>query len=723
MKIQIKNQKKMRIILTTTLLLIAITPIAYQQPSISQKPLEPQPNIPLVLGTPFTPQYPINPDPASSIQNISQITGLTQFSQKHNTSGRGQTIAIIDSGIDPTLSDFQPLGTNQPKISQYYDLTDEGLLTSHVTSRHKDKIAFQGQLYQIGTIPNEIPQYRLATLDLATILPQERTSDQKIPILITASSKSGYDTIRLDTNNNLDFTDEQPITPYNQSHQTITLNQADTTLGLALTQLDPGGSTLQLSGDFLGHGTFLAGIISANATTYQGLSPQSQLIALKIFDKKGASSQEQLAKALILATQQQVDIINLSLSLPASEEITPILKDALIQAQNAQIPIIAAAGNYGPALKSTSFPANQPQIISTGSYIDPTMWQLDQQLYLEQPFISSFSSRGPNLNDTIYPTLVAPGAVTAPLPTWSSEHYMYDEGTSISSAITTALIAHLNQYAQDNQLSNSPRHLTNALIHTATPLNLPNTDQGHGLINLKNIAQTLSQQPQDFTNMPTLKPAAIYTTNPTTNQYTLNVTNPDSKPHQITWNADAQWLDLPPAITLAPHQTLPIQFTIQSSEPNHYSTIIHGTLDQETTPTIHIPVNIIKPYPTPKDQPINLEIQLPPGQTNNTYIQVNPNTHLLTAQITLDTIQPTNNQEHLIALGRCQMTLFDPQGNQVSQTPHIGASYSTTTTTTDKILAIDPAPGIWQLTTTSSDRLTMYNHFLTQATIQVKTTQ
>ena len=720
------NFKKMIPTIGALTLLIALTPVTYQrdvQLKMADDDLQ-QLMAPPVVTSPFNPQYPLNQVPNTSIQNISKMTHLDSFVTSYQTSGKGQTIAIIDSGVDVGVNQLQDQEDHTPKVTQYYDLTKEGYLTSQATSRHQTQISLDGQIYRIGQIPNALSQYRLAVLAIDDILPQGLTSThQSIPVLITASTKKGYDTIYIDTNMDMNFSDEMPITSYNDAHQYASVSVADYTLNLALTQLERNGSNLQLSSDFLGHGTFLAGIIAADSPDYQGLAPDSQLVAIKIFDRQGQSSQERLAKALILAAQQKVDIINLSLSLPSNEEITPALKEALDQVRNANIPIVAAAGNYGGGLYSTAFPANQPQIISTGSYIDPAMWQIDQLLYLEQPFISSFSSRGPNIQYQqagIFPTLASPGAATSIVPAWHSEQYMYDEGTSISSAVTTAIIAHLNQYAQQHQIPHTPQHLTNALAVNATMLNLPNTDQGYGLINLTNIAQTLGQQSKIFYHSPYTTPKVLYTNQPNQNQFQLTISNPSSQNRTIHWQSDAAWVQVPQQITIPANQSINMTIaTSQSPEPGHYSTMIHGTLAGDTIATLHIPINIIQSFPA-TNEPINIEIDIPTGQSKNIFIQVPEKTHLLNAQIDLDTLNPDNVNETIIPMGRCQMTLYDPTGKLISQTPYIGASYSSPSTTA-KTLAVDPIPGTWQLVITSSDRLTMYNHFSTQGKVTIKT--
>ncbi len=162
------------------------------------------------------------------------------------------------------------------------------------------------------------------------------------------ASAQQYDCVYIDTNQNCDFSDEQPLYCYEQKPQHITLHSAGYNLNFALTSIAEDGSQLQLTADTLGHGTFLAGLIAANGTAYQGLAPQAQLYVYKIFDRQGQSSQMLLARAIRQAILDGADCINLSLSIPKEETICTELEEVLNQAKSANIPVIAAAGNYGP---------------------------------------------------------------------------------------------------------------------------------------------------------------------------------------------------------------------------------------------------------------------------------------------------------------------------------------------------------------------------------------
>ena len=108
------------------------------------------------------------------------------------------------------------------------------------------------------------------------------------------------------------------------------------------------------------------------------------------------------------------------------------------------------------------------------------------------------------------------------------------------------------------------------------------------------------------------------------------------------------------------------------------------------------------------------------GDSRHYYLQIAPGTSQLTVDMLLESIAPQNEYEHTIVLGRCALALYSPDGRLCKSTPYIGASYGDIQTTTAHLEADSPAPGLWQLTITSSDWLSMYNHFETKAHLRVQ---
>ena len=136
--------------------------------------------------------------------------------------------------------------------------------------------------------------------------------------------------------------------------------------------------------DTVGHGTHVAGIISAqdnNTIGISGIAPNAKILPIRILDARGDGSESDLAQAIRFAVDQGVQIINLSLG---STTQTGGLQLALEYAAKNEVLVVAAAGNSGPT-SGITYPAgndltlavtavdqtmNAPSFNQRGSYID-----------------------------------------------------------------------------------------------------------------------------------------------------------------------------------------------------------------------------------------------------------------------------------------------------------------------------------------------------------------
>ncbi|MFC1754702.1 S8 family serine peptidase [Thermoproteota archaeon] len=110
-----------------------------------------------------------------------------------------------------------------------------------------------------------------------------------------------------------------------------------------------------------GHGTAVAGIISANGVL-TGIAPESSLLAYRVVDKMGNVKSSDLIRALERASKDGADIINLSLG--TSEEIES-LSYAVQSVIESGIVVVAATGNS--AHVSFGEPAGRKEVIAVGA--------------------------------------------------------------------------------------------------------------------------------------------------------------------------------------------------------------------------------------------------------------------------------------------------------------------------------------------------------------------
>lgn len=167
-----------------------------------------------------------------------------------------------------------------------------------------------------------------------------------------------------------------------------------------------------------GHGTHVSGIVSAqrNNMGVVGVAPESKILPIKVLDKDGRGSLEALAEAISFATDEGVDVINVSLGGTFNFKS---VRNAILKAYKKNIPVICAAGNNGD-LGKIMFPAYYPETISIGA-ID------------EERVRTEWSQTGTNLD------FMAPGdSIVSTFPT---NQYAAMSGTSMASPWVAGVVA------------------------------------------------------------------------------------------------------------------------------------------------------------------------------------------------------------------------------------------------------------------------------------------
>jgi serine protease len=163
--------------------------------------------------------------------------------------------------------------------------------------------------------------------------------------------------------------------------------------------------------DDVGHGTHVAGTIAGqynDKTGFVGVAPKAKILAGKVCTLKGCSPID-IAAAIDWGVAQKVDVINMSLGMPAStgnpiqdlllpQMVKPI-KEALAKAEKAGVFTVAASGNSATEATDTA-PATNPKIGAPASIATVyAVGALSDDLKR-----ASFSQYGPELDIT------APGA-------------------------------------------------------------------------------------------------------------------------------------------------------------------------------------------------------------------------------------------------------------------------------------------------------------------------
>ncbi|MGE0634398.1 MAG: S8 family serine peptidase [Pseudobdellovibrionaceae bacterium] len=206
-----------------------------------------------------------------------------------------------------------------------------------------------------------------------------------------------------------------------------------------------------ISDSFLDHGTLVASLIVGRAhESFIGVAPEAQLIVAKAFAENGSSSMLQILNAFQYCMEKS-NIINMSFGGGGS---SPALSELMTQAHAKGITLVAASGN-SPGL--LSYPANDPAVIAVS-------------------FVNENGQTSPYSPTDSRISFVAPG-IDIPVLNAALETKMLS-GSSFSAAIVSGVEA--------------IRRSRGAKSLVATPLPLPEDQQGHGLIDALATALNLN---------------------------------------------------------------------------------------------------------------------------------------------------------------------------------------------------------------------------------------
>lgn len=231
--------------------------------------------------------------------------------------------------------------------------------------------------------------------------------------------------------------------------------------------------------DYDGHGTFVSGLIAAEANNNYGIAgvvgrANIKILPLKVTNSEGIADNDDIIRAIDYSIEKKVDVINMSLGGP---DYSYFFDEACQRAIDANIVVVAAVGNEGEdneKKNQINYPAAYDRVIGVGS----TDWFDDR---------ANFS----NANKSV--DIVAPG--DGVYSTWTyydlrERGFKYGYGTSYSTpmvAATAALMRGINKGI-------SVRDISNILTTTAKDLGPKGKDIyfGYGLLNMKKAIQEVS---------------------------------------------------------------------------------------------------------------------------------------------------------------------------------------------------------------------------------------
>jgi subtilisin family serine protease len=331
-------------------------------------------------------------------------------------------------------------------------------------------------------------------------------------------------TVRVDLNDNGDFTDDVAMKPYKDGYQIgyFGTDNPDTAISERIpfvvqirkdVPMDPyGGTWVGKTADFVNigvieseHGTHVAGITAANGlyggSTANGAAPGAKIVSSRACTWSGGCTNVALTEGMIdLVVNRGVDIVNMSIGgLPGLNDgnnARAQLYTRLIDTYGVQL--VISAGNSGPGANTIGDPGLADKVISVGATISKETWAANYGSVVTKKYaLLPFSSRGPREDGGFTPTISAPGASINTIPTWEPggpvaeagytlpPGYAMLQGTSMASPQATGAAALLLSAAKQSRIGLTPAKLRTALTSTATHIKGAQAyEEGSGLINI-----------------------------------------------------------------------------------------------------------------------------------------------------------------------------------------------------------------------------------------------
>ncbi|MFE3687772.1 S8 family serine peptidase [Streptomyces sp. NPDC059095] len=461
--------------------------------------------------------------PAKNPYNPNFETGAVDFVKQHpKADGRGVTIGILDSGVDLGHPALQKTTTGERKIVDWVTSTDP--VQDNDGTWLRANTAVSGPTFTAGGRTWKAPEgsYDFSTFAEKVTKGGDAAGDLNRDGDTTDTWGVLYDpvagTVRVDLNNNNDFSDDAPMKPYKDGYQvgyfgtdnpaTDVVERVPFTVEIRKNVVyDAAGH----SSDYVNigvieseHGTHVAGITSANGLfggKMSGAAPGAKIVSSRACNWDGGCTNIALTEGMIdLVTNRHVDIVNMSIGgLPALNDgnnARAALYKRLIDTYGVQL--VISAGNDGPGVNTIGDPGLADHVISVGASISKETWAANYGSGVSTDYqMMPFSSRGPREDGGFTPTLSAPGAAINSTQTWLPGSpvkeagyslpagYSMLQGTSMASPQAAGASALLISAAKQQGIDLPPADLRTALTSTAKHIKgTQSYAEGAGLINI-----------------------------------------------------------------------------------------------------------------------------------------------------------------------------------------------------------------------------------------------
>lgn len=655
-----------------------------------------------------------------SVTAALQELNIPEFLSSQQVDGRGLTVAVLDTGIDPSHPDLQFTSYGDPKVSAWADMTDEGLVqldgeydfqpdenvavinvagTNYTISR---KMTKSGKLYfgllKEANLPATAPCTGGFNCD------QDKT-DTYLVLLCDIDTPGSYDSVFVDANGNQNVFDDDELPPYNTERKHASFTDAitgKTGISFVISDINLPARTLKIGFDGNSHGTRVAGIIGAygGGGSLAGVSPAVQLMSIKIANSSGETDWDTIRQGIHYAVDHGADIVNLSLgSLEDSIKGSKLQEEEINQlVESRHLIFVAAIGNDGPFLGTVSSPADVRDAIGVGAYITPQMRTINDMSGSRYSDLLYYSSRGPRPDGLIKPNIVAPGVSWSTNPLWTGFPYIRCEGSSVATPFIAGSCALLLDGAKKLGVSATPQKMIYALEQSCQPVSgYTVAEQGHGAPDIAKAFQLLGKTAaippvSAVVEGESGDSAGLFLKNTVPGQIPVRVSNNGSSDLAFELQPTDAWLDTKEKRMLLPAGSSR-EFTLAFLQGIFYgafSGAIDGIDDFTGISGLRVDSTIIRPYDLSTKTQYEIKDSTEAGRTAYYFFRVPQGKDKLTFKLAVEQV---NGQY----AGRVRMHIAPADGSAPVMTGFAGGLPGVQGKDYIEQVFAKPAAGLWQL--------------------------
>ncbi|MGM0578003.1 MAG: S8 family serine peptidase [Myxococcota bacterium] len=439
--------------------------------------------------------------------------GARTFTEAHPTwDGRGVVIAVLDTGVDPSVPGLRKTSTGERKVVETRDFSGEGdvdlarawrAVEDDGVAVLRTKEGFVRGFEGLGVKPRDgvywLGFFRESQLKHSSVQDVDRDGSADDSFAVVAFRPEGSDeaVAVVDTDGDGDLAGEEVRRSYRRDPRFFAFTHPDprkdqTPIAFTLTVFPGGERKVEMHFDDGGHGTHVSGIAAGHGIQgregFDGVAPGARIMSLKIGDNTlagGATRSGSMKRAMEYAgrwsAQHDVPVVmNISYGIGSELEGTSDI-DRALDGLLSRYPLLMAsvsAGNKGPGLSTVGTPAASARAWTAGALLLPDAAEALWGGGVDRMRVFGFSSRGGELAK---PDGMTPGVAWSTVPPFLQRPVM--AGTSMAAPQATGVHALLVSAALDTDTPWNSDLVKRALRATAEPVEGYTTlDQGAGLV-------------------------------------------------------------------------------------------------------------------------------------------------------------------------------------------------------------------------------------------------